>query len=105
MSFTVVRARRFNRDLEDFTRYTSAYSDAFSREQFERLNRILTVDLAEKPKTWSYFFITGAPYRAYLFRVGRRTSYWVVYKIDEATRRVDVLRLWNASRKIETFEL
>ena len=105
MKFTIVRSRRFTRDIEDFTQYASAYSEAFFLDQFARLNKVLTVDLADKPGTWNYFFLTGAPYRAYLFRVGRRTSYWIVYRIDQTARRVDLLRFWNASRQTETFEI
>jgi len=55
--------------------------------------------------TWSYFPLTGAPYRAYLFRVGRRTQYWIVNTVDEGTRTVDVLNFWNASRDPESLEL
>jgi hypothetical protein len=62
------------------------------------LDRILSLQLGETPLTWSYFAFTGAPYRAYLFRVGRRTQYWIIYSVDDDTRTVDVLRFWNASR-------
>jgi hypothetical protein len=61
------------------------------------LDRILSLQLGETPLTWSYFAFTGAPYRAYLFRVGRRTQYWIIYSVDDDTRTVDVLRFWNAS--------
>ena len=90
-------------DIDDFGEYATEYSEEFAREQFTRLNRILTVDLAEMPYTWGYFFVTGAPYRACLFKVGRRTTYWIVYIIDEDARRVDVLRFWNASRDAKAF--
>ena len=105
MSYLVVPDINFIRDIDSFAEYASAYSDEFALEQFERLQQILTVDLAEAPHTWGFFFITGAPYRAYLFRVGRRTSYWIVYAIDEAARRIDLLRFWNASRRVGSFEL
>ena len=105
MTFAIVLDANFIRDVEKFAEYAAAYSDEFAREQFMRLNRILTTDLAEAPRTWGFFFVTGAPYRAYLFRVGRRTSYWIVYAIDEDARRVNVLRFWNASRDAETFKI
>ena len=54
---------------------------------------------------WSYFPLTGAPYRGYLFRVGRRTQYWIIYTVDEDTRTVDVLLFWNAARDPETIDL
>src|SRR4030095_4007629 len=60
---------------------------------------------AKPPLTWGYFPITGAPYRAYLFRVGRRTQYWVIYTVDEQAQTVDVLQFWNATRDPESLEL
>ena len=44
-------------------------------------------------------------YRAYLFRVGRRTQYWIIYTVDENAQMVDVLHFWNASRDPESLEL
>jgi hypothetical protein len=54
---------------------------------------------------WSYFPLTGAPYRAYLFRVGRRTQYWIIYIVNESTRTVDVLSFWNTARDPDTIDL
>jgi plasmid stabilization system protein ParE len=92
-------------DLQLFAEYTAGYSEEFSRQQFVRLNGVLNTDIAEMPHTWSYFFVTGAPYRAFLFNVGKRTRYWIVYSIDDAAKRVDVLRFWNASRDPAAFEV
>ena len=105
MTFRVVKDSVAQAEIDSFGDYASDYSEEFAREQFTRLNRILTVELAEAPYTWGYFFVTGAPYRAYLFKVGRRTSYWIVYTVDEDARRVDVLRFWNASRDTKTFSV
>ena len=91
--------------IEDFARYLSDYSEDFAIEQIERLDRILAIDLSKSPLTWSYFVFTGAPYRAYLFRVGRRTQYWIVYTVDEDSRTVDILQFWNASRDPERLDL
>lgn len=90
--------------MADFAAYAADYSDGFARETFDRLNHVLSVVIADAPHMWSYFFVTGAPYRAYLFRVGRRTQFWLVYTVDEATRTVNVLRVWNAGREPEAFE-
>lgn len=54
---------------------------------------------------WSYFPLTGAPYRAYLFRVGRRTQYWIIYTVDEDARTVDILHFWNATRDPDNLDL
>jgi len=63
------------RQIDVFTIYLRAYSEDFAAEQIERLDRTIAVALSEAPPTWTYFPLTGAPYRAYLFRVGRRTQY------------------------------
>jgi hypothetical protein len=62
--------------IDEFAIYLRDYSEEFAIEQFDRLDRILSINLQESPLTWTYFAFTGAPYRAYLFRVGRRTQYW-----------------------------
>ena len=74
VTYKVVRDVVADREINDFGRYAADYSEVLAREQFARLNRVFTVDLAEGPNTWAYIYITGAPYRAYLFRVGRRTE-------------------------------
>jgi hypothetical protein len=93
------------RQIEQFAAYLRDYSEDFAIEQIERLDRILRLNLGESPLTWSYFPLTGAPYRAYLFRVGRRTHYWIIYTVDEDSRLVNVLAFWNASRDPETIDL
>jgi hypothetical protein len=62
------------RHIDEFVAYLRDYSEEFAIEQIERLDRIIAV-LGELALTWGYFPFTGAPYRAYLFRVGRRTQY------------------------------
>ncbi len=98
MTFKVVRDVVADGEINDFGRYAADYSEDYAREQFARLNSVFAVELAERPNTWNYFYITGAPYRAYLFRAGRRTNYWIVYTIDDDAKIVNVLRFWSASR-------
>ena len=57
------------RQIDQFAAYLREYSEAFATEQIQRLGRIFMFNLAELPLTWSYFPLTGAPYRGYLFRV------------------------------------
>ncbi|HML13627.1 MAG TPA: type II toxin-antitoxin system RelE/ParE family toxin [Xanthobacteraceae bacterium] len=90
--------------IEQFAAYLREYDESFAIEQIERLYRALRL-LQESPLTWSYFPLTGAPYRAYLFRVGRRTQYWVIYTVDEDAQTVDVLSFWNAARDPDSFDL
>jgi len=93
------------RHIDEFAAYLRDYSEEFAIEQIERLDRIIAVNLGESPLTWSYFAFTGAPYRAYLFRVGRRTQFCIIYTVDEESRTVDILHFWNAMRVPERLEL
>jgi len=93
------------RHIDEFAAYLRNYSEEFAIEQIERLDRIIAVNLGESPLTWSYFAFTGAPYRAYLFRVGRRTQYWIIYTVNEESRTVDILHFWNAMKDPESLEL
>jgi hypothetical protein len=93
------------RHIDDFARYLRDYSEPFAREQIARLEHVLSVKIAGAPHTWSHFAFTGAPYRGYLFRVGRHTQYWIVYIVDDETKVVDVLHFWNAMRDPEGLEV
>jgi mRNA-degrading endonuclease RelE of RelBE toxin-antitoxin system len=105
MTFRVRIDPLAQREIDDFAVYTSSYSEEFAVEQFARLDDILSRDLAESPLRWTYFVLTGAPYRAYLFRVGRHTQYWIIYTVNEDERTVTILRFWNASRAPEALAL
>ena len=91
--------------IDQFAVYLRDYSEEFAIEQIDRLDRIIAVHLAGSPLTWSYCPFTGAPYRAYLFRVGRRTQYWIIYTVDEDSRTVDILHFWNAARDPDSLVL
>jgi plasmid stabilization system protein ParE len=93
------------REIDDFATYTADYSEEFAIEQFARLADILSLDLAASPLRWSYFGLTGAPYRGYLFRVGRHTQYWIIYTVDEDDRTITILRFWNTSRDPEALDI
>jgi mRNA-degrading endonuclease RelE of RelBE toxin-antitoxin system len=97
-------AHRAQRHIDEFAEYLRDYSDRIATEQIDRLNKALST-IAESPLTWSYFIFAGAPYRAYLFRAGRRTQYWVIYTVDEDHRTVDVLHFWNVSRDPDSLDL
>jgi mRNA-degrading endonuclease RelE of RelBE toxin-antitoxin system len=105
MTFRVRIDPAAQRQIDQFASYLRDYSEDFAIEQITRLDRIIAVKLGETPLTWSYFALTGAPYRAYLFRVGRRTQYWIIYTVDEESRTVTVLHFWNAMRDPEALEV
>jgi plasmid stabilization system protein ParE len=105
MSFRLRITPLAQQDIDELAAYLGAYSESFAVEQIDQLNRILFDSVAVSPHTWAYFPLTGAPYRAYLFRVGRKTHYWVIYTVDEEAKAVNVLRLWNASRDPGSLDL
>jgi hypothetical protein len=105
MSFRVRIDPVAQRQIDQFIVYLREYDEDFAVEQIERLDRVIATNLGESPLTWSHFPLTGAPYRAYLFRVGRHTQYWLIYTVDEATRTVDLLQFWNAMRDPEKLDL
>jgi mRNA-degrading endonuclease RelE of RelBE toxin-antitoxin system len=65
---------------------------------FDALEHELLYLIANNPHAFSHFHETGAPYRAKLFKLAR-TTYWIVYTIDDAAKTVDVLRFWNSARE------
>lgn len=65
-------------EIEEFIAFQREYSAEFAEAQIDRLVRIFEHQIAQAPFMWGFFFVTGAPYHAYLFRIGRRTSYWIV---------------------------
>jgi mRNA-degrading endonuclease RelE of RelBE toxin-antitoxin system len=98
MTFRVRIAPLAQRHIDAFAGYLRDYSEEFASEQIDRLDRIIGLHLGESPLAWPYFPLTGAPYRGYLFRVGRRTQFWIIYTVDDETRTVDILHFWNATR-------
>lgn len=98
MTFRIRIDRVAQAEIDQFAGYAAKYDDAWASEQFARLNHVFSVELAEAPLRRSFFMLTGAPHRAYLFQVGRRTHYWIIYTVDEQAQIVDVLRFWNTSR-------
>ena len=105
MSFSVRIDPVAQKHIDEFAVYLRNYDEDFAVEQIERLDRIIGISLGNSPLTWGYFAFTGAPYRAYLFRVGRRTQYWIIYTVDEESRTVDILHFWNAARDPDALSL
>ena len=105
MTFKVEIADRARRDIDDWADWMRQYGEDFLFAELDRLERVFSGNLSQAPNRWSYFFLTGPPNRGYLFHVGRRTAYWIVYKVDDDARRVDVLRFWHASRDPKTFSI
>ena len=96
-------AAQFQIDL--FAAYLRQYDADFAIEQIDRLDGIIQATLAQAPLTWGYFPLTGPPYRGYLFRVGPRAQYWIIYTVDEDANTVDILSFWNTARDPNSLDL
>ena len=90
-------------DVEEFGGYCTSYNPEYAARQFDRLDYAIRVLIGESPSRWTTFVHTGHPYHAYLFRLGERTQFWIVYSFDETSHEVQLLRLWNASRLETSF--
>jgi plasmid stabilization system protein ParE len=75
-----------------------------ARAYLEALERDLKIVIANNPNAFSWFHETGEPYRAKSFRLAR-TTYWIVYVVDNGRRQVEISRFWNSARQPETHGL
>jgi hypothetical protein len=92
-------------DIAQLQEYLAAIDPHMADRAIAELDRVMRADIAERPAAYTWFYLTGAPSRARLFRISRRTQYWVVYDIDMPRDRIVILRTWNASRDPAAFEL
>src|ERR1700693_800965 len=103
MSFRVEITDRAQLDIDEFARHCRDYAADFWNEQEARLAYVFEVRLPAMPQTWNFLFVTGAPYRAYLYEVNVRTQLWIVYTIDAERKTGSVLRIWNTARDTTQF--
>ena len=95
---------RARHDISQILKYFSTYDEQYANRQISALDDIFD-DLGKHPYLWTYFFITGAPYRARLFSPGRRTAYWIVYRVTESEKIVKIYRVWSTARDPDAFRL
>lgn len=105
MAFDVFLTDEALADIADLHEYLATYDPHVANRIVGELERVIRQDIAENPKAYTWFYIVGAPLRARLFRISRRTQYWVIYDIDADRNRVNIVRIWNASRNPFTFEI
>ena len=103
MAYRLWRSSAFLDDLDAFGGHCADYHPDFAEEQFTRLTFAIETLIAESPLTWGFFIHSRPPHRAYLFRVGQRTQFWIVYSLDEASMTIKLLRLWGAARDPRRF--
>lgn len=105
MSYEIRRAPLARKDIRDFIRYLKREAgEAAARRYFEALEHDITRHLADNPHAFPWFRETGPPYRAKLFKLAR-TTYWIVYAIDDEKKIIELVRFWNSAREPRTHGL
>jgi hypothetical protein len=105
VAYRLALSARAKRDIDEFLERLADYDPATASRFEMELQNAVNKHVLEWPVMWGYFYLLGRPYRGYLFRVSRRTSYWVVYCVDEAQELVKVARFWNCARDEGQFEV
>ena len=105
MAFRVVFTPKAEAEIDAFAAYLADHSPIVADRIITELAEAITQHIKPRPTMWQYFFLTGAPYRAYLFKVSRRTAFWIVYSIDEEAEEINILRFWNGSGDPEVFDI
>ncbi len=90
-------------EIQDLYTYLDEFSPEIADHHLVRLRNAISA-IGSNPRRYAYFFLTGAPYRARLFLVGR-TSFWIVYRVNEASRLVDILRIWDSRQNPDDFDI
>ena len=102
--FNIKFSLKADADKFEYFEYLNYQSEAAAIAFMSRLDKDLSA-LRRQPAMWAHFYITGAPYRAKLFRIGRRTQFWIVYLVDDDSSELFILRLWGTSRNPDDFEI
>jgi plasmid stabilization system protein ParE len=105
MPYQIRRSRQARNDIRNFLRYLkSEASAAVALKYFSQLERDITYWIANSPNSFGWFHETGPPYRAKLFKLAR-TTYWIIYVVDDENQVVELLRFWNSAREPGTHGL
>lgn len=103
--YRLVVAPKARDEIEGFLEWLTNYNEKTAEEFRLDLERAVNNQTLQSPKRWPYFFLTGSPFRAHLYTVSRRTSYWVVYEVDDERQLVTILRFWNGARDPAKFKV
>ena len=105
MPYSVIRSVPARRDIRQFARYLKREAGvAITQKYLTTLEYDILTAIANSPNAFSWFHGTGEPYRAKLFRLARST-YWIVYVVDDLKQRVEIVRLWYSAREPGTHGL
>lgn len=105
MPYQILRNGTVARDIREFVRYLQREAgDTIAYNYLTALEHDLEVVIANSPNVFPWFHETGAPYRTKLFRLARST-YWIIYTVDDARSRVEIIRFWHSAREPQTHGL
>jgi plasmid stabilization system protein ParE len=105
MPYEIVRSARARQDIRQFARFLKREAgNVIAGSYLGALEHDLEVVIANSPNAFSFFHETGEPYRAKLFKLAR-TTYWIIYVVDDDRQRVEIIRFWASARQPETHGL
>ena len=105
MSYQIIRTPHARRDIRRYFRYlTQEAGEITAQAYLAALEHDIRVVIAHNPNAFSWFHETGEPHHAKLFRL-TRTSFWIVYTVDEDRRRIEIERFWSTARQSDTHGL
>ena len=105
MKYRVVIDVLAQRDIDNFYEYLRRYNENVARKYVEAFYDAIERTIAVSPNSFSFFAEVGAPHKAFLFTVSRRTAFWIIYTVDDDKHEVRVLRFWNTAREPGTHGL
>jgi plasmid stabilization system protein ParE len=102
MKFTIKLRKTAQKDFSDIHLFLNELDASSARKHVTRLADAIE-QISGCAQLYSFFFLTGTPYRAKFFEIGR-TSFSIVYRLDEAADTIDILRIWNSRQDPGEFE-
>ena len=99
MNYRIIIDVEAQADIDRFYRYLKRFDKGVAVKYVNAFYDVIERNLASAPHMFSHFSETGPPYRALLFSISSRTTYWIIYKIEEDRNEVQILRFWNTARK------
>jgi hypothetical protein len=91
-------------DIDGIYEYVSQYDLSIAKFHLDRLEDIL-MSLKQGLVDWNYFFLTGEPYKAKLFRISSRRTYWIIYRIHPRKKVIYILRVWGCFQNPKNFKI
>lgn len=105
MKYTIIIDVRAQDDIDEFYAYLSKYSEGTANKYVEAFYDALEQTIAQFPLLFPCFADIGDPYHAFLFSLSQRTTFWIIYTVNENTKEVHILRFWNTAREAGTHGL